>query len=380
MTRRTVLSLLCAVAGLASLRASAADAPARRAWFTLNPTTMSVKMALPPGIPKEVADKIPGLNGAPKRMLNIGLTSPQTAPNDAKAAVGVPEGLGVGKTVSLQIESLELPKETDRQFKTSYYFGCNTAVPAGQPITYTLDAWTKQVGDLKGSYGAATEPKLMDLPKTVSAKGAYTLTSYAGNVTATIPAELDFLDPVELLSPKPEDPLDVTQPLLVSWNKVPRAKGYLVMAMGMPLGGDQGGVMWWSAGDPKFGMFGMQTRNNVESDVALADRIKRGWYLGPDVTKCSIPAGIFKEGSPVNVSVTALGDEKLITQRYDEATKTNVPLVPAVNISPQSTASVMLGLPGPAGFGGFDGKVPGPGAPDGETPPAPGADNEPPDN
>ncbi|MBW3622725.1 MAG: hypothetical protein KY468_04870 [Armatimonadetes bacterium] len=349
MNRRTALSLLCAAWGMASLQAHAAapsEAVTRRAWYTVNPTTMTMKMALPPGLPKNLPFNLPGLDGAPKKSLNMGLWSPQTAPAGAKAEADVPEGLKVGKTIPLPVDNFTLPKVEDQQFRMSYYYGCATAVPAGQPVTYTLDSWTKQMGDFKGSTAAPRDPKISALPKEASAKGTYALRSYAGNVTTDLPAELDFLDPVNLVAPQPGDPLDPSKTILVAWEKVPRAKGYLVTAVGMKgESGDQA-VMWWSAGDPKFGMV---QRSGQWNDVSLADRIKRGWLLGPDVLRCNIPAGIFKAGSPITVSVTAMGDEKIVTQRYDAATKTNVPLIPAVSISPQSITTVMVGMPGVGG-------------------------------
>lgn len=354
MNRRTVLAGLCIAGCTASLpvfAAPAAESPLRRAWLTLNPTTLTMKMALPPGLPKNLPISIPGLDGAPKRTLQVSLWTPQSAPAGAKAEVDVPEGLKIGKTLPLAIENLNLPAETDRQFKMSYYFGCATTLPAGQPVTYNLDSLTKQVGDLKGSSASPTEKRLHELPKDAAARGGYALRSYAGNVSTEIPAELDFMEPVEVLSPQPGDPIDTSQTILVSWNKVPRAKAYLVSAVGMKAGGtgeDQSAI-WMSAGDPAFGMI-YRTRN--PNDVTFADRVKKGWYLGPDATRCNIPAGIFKAGSPLTVTVSAIGDEKVVTHRYDEATKTNVPISPAITISPNSTTTVMVGLPG---FGGLEG-------------------------
>jgi hypothetical protein len=339
MNSRLVSTLLLLSAGFGALAAYAAESASGGAWFSLTPTTVTMpSVELFGAPPSETASRM----ALPKHSLQAGLWASGEVPPHATAELETPKGLMDGSPISLRVgQFLPAPASLDPRFKTRYYYGSGEKVKSGQPFEFTSEAWNKISASGKGSIALLPDGLLADLPDTASAKGTYALHSDWGDASAEIAPAQDFLDPVEIASPKPGERPDTSQPLSVSWRKVARAKAYLVSAFGSAKAGTDGErVMWLSASDPRVAM---HSRGRWGEEGSLSDAINRGWYLGASVTHCTIPAGIFAQGTPVTITVTAFGEE---TRRTNgDGTAKSAASAPSVVIAPQSVTTVIVGLP-----------------------------------
>jgi hypothetical protein len=126
----------------------------------------------------------------------------------------------------------------------------------------------------------------------------------------------------------------------LAWNAAPTARGYFVSAMGA--GGREEMVLWTSSEQPDTGFGLADYQTNAAVDRWLREKV----LLAPNVTRCTVPAGIFSGGGAM-LRLTGYGNEVNLAfpprptdvrQRWDPDW--------AVKLRVKSVASAMLGMPG----------------------------------
>jgi hypothetical protein len=277
----------------------------------------------------------PGLESAPRRSVGLGLWAPGQADAKARAEVDVPEALKVGRTLPLVVKATEAPPELKDTPRAKVYCGCGPKIASGQPTMLTLADMVKRSDSWKGISGLPKDPKLNRIPSDASAQGSYNIRSFAGNVGVSVGPSQDFLDPVDVLAPMPGAKVNGDAPLRVAWKKVPRARAYLVVALGTDSSNQT--VLWFSSTSSPWPPAPESLR---WSQGGLEDGIKKGLYLGADTTECLVPAGIFGKSGPMTVGVTALGDVR-VTQALPDGTALPV----STAVTPQSSTLVIVSLP-----------------------------------
>lgn len=218
----------------------------------------------------------------PSKSISATYSHPKKAPQGATGSLDVPPGLGVESPVPLTITNLE-GTDVSGVGEIIRYWGCGTSIPKGQPEHLKLDH--KGTGKVVpgGSSGTADSMKLANL--TGKDPGTYLLkTSYAGNTTITLGEAQEFLEPAAFTEPAGGMMVkaDLSQPLKLSWSKVPRAVGYSLLASGTEKASGKP-CMWEAIKDG-------QTSFVAGGTTAGA---KAGKLLPPDHLSCTIPAGIF---------------------------------------------------------------------------------------
>ncbi len=228
------------------------------------------------------------------KALTASYTHPKRAPEGATASLDVPAGLGVGPNVPVTIQNVQ-GTDVSGGSEVIRYWGCGTAVPKGQPehikSSHTGTGKTIQ----GGSSGTADYARLGSI--TGKDPGAYLLkTSYAGNTPLTLTEAQEFLDPVAFTEPSagPMVKADLSQPIKLSWTKVPRAVGYSLMASGTDKATGKP-CMWESIRDGQSTWYTMGTTAGA----------KAGKLLPADHVSCTIPAGIFEGSQMVSVMLIA---------------------------------------------------------------------------
>lgn len=208
-------------------------------------------------------------------------------PADAKGTLTVPETLGIGPVIPLNIRTLKDWKAPKRL----YYWGCSATVLKDQPEVRAEGWRMKEQWWVVNSNGTADATKMMGLNAQSKVPGKYVMeTSYTGSMSLVMTDTQQFLPPLKVVEPA-SDKVDTSQAIPVKWEKVPGAGGYLVMASGKNAKGED--VTWESAYNAV-----------IWQRMGVAKALKKGLLKGPDHLQCTIPAGIFK--GQVSIIVTAV--------------------------------------------------------------------------
>jgi hypothetical protein len=255
------------------------------------------------------------------KSLTMELYSEQPVDAQCKAEVIVPSGLRLENPAKLFIDlkqqtsdSEPLSKsETAREaFINKAYWGCSEVAPEGQPkVTKfsesenNVSAENRNVNALpSNSYAFWPRPDSKPLHDDAATPGTYTLTTnYCGNTSVTLEQEQNFLDTIELINVPKKANLD--KAIKVTWKPVSNALAYLVNAYG---GSGNVTVDWTSSSDPA-ATVGIEARPVSKEEIAKL--IEKKALLPPDVTSCTIPAGIFKGSWSVFLTVIAIGADKI---------------------------------------------------------------------
>jgi len=334
--KRAVLVLLLLAA------ATKAFAAGDQAYVAILAETQVQKMAgmpamadLPPGLD---LSKIPGLagmlTGAAQRKLEVRLWSPGIAPANAFAYVTPPAGLQQGKKLDLEIYR---PKgETDtaagaggfnpdavKDFTIKIYWGSSDTVKPGQPKVIKWEGLTaeqksamkKQSNstNARGSYfykpdwttgywPTSKQPgKVADAASLV---GDYALTTnYTGNVTIAAPPNVNFLAPIDLVTPKFDKPAPLDSVIPLSWSPISNALGLHAMIIGME--GRNTLILWTSSEAYREDLMGIdwgflemaKVRELVDANVMMKG----------DRTSATVPVGIFKNCDMAMLTMVGYG-------------------------------------------------------------------------
>ncbi|MBN1613034.1 MAG: hypothetical protein JW950_01075, partial [Deltaproteobacteria bacterium] len=306
--------------------------PVTRYWMTISTQNTSI-----PGMPQEemsglggmLLGKIAGIGS--KRSLTLQLGSPRKTPEEPEATHDIPPGMNMGKTLPLTVLELEAPARTEERepadreeiekpkARMLMYWGCGESVSSGQPKV--LDAEKMDMIEfgkaMMGRTGSAQSPPspraggtYAEWPGRISFQGIpqdSTLTGdhfVHGNFTPDIKFSLDekhdFMAPVELTVLK-GDPADSIK---FQWKKIPTATGYFAMVIGYNEA--TGEMIIWSSSEvqePGYGLMNYLTPADVKRFI------KGKVIMGPEVTSCSIPKGIFKEAKGAMLQFIGYGDE-----------------------------------------------------------------------
>ncbi len=213
-------------------------------------------------------------------------------PEDPKGSLTVPTGLGIGPVIPLNFQGVDPSAMTERL----YYWGCGAAVGEKQPEArgkgwrFKGQWWTVR------SQGMADATQMMNLQADSKVPGTYKLeANYVGEMSLEMTEAQQFLPALKVLEPA-TDTADTSQPIVVSWEPVDKAAGYLLMAHGKNAEGKD--VTWESA-------YNATIWQRMGAEKAL----KEGLILPPSTTTCTIPAGIFKG----QVALTVTGVSPIAT-------------------------------------------------------------------
>lgn len=256
------------------------------------------------------------------KSLTMELYSDRPADAQCKAEVTAPSGLKLDGPAKLFIDLKQKvsssapaskPGTAEEVFINKAYWGCSETVPEGQPkITKSNEtgnnnasAEDRNINALpSNSYAFWPGPNSKPLNENAATPGIYTLvTNYCGNTSVTLEQEQNFLDTIELINVPKKADLD--KAIKVTWKPVPNALAYVVNAYG---GSGNVSVDWTSGSDPA-AIADIEVRPVSKEEITKL--IEKKALLPPEVTSCTIPAGIFKGSWSVFLTVTAIGADKV---------------------------------------------------------------------
>jgi len=376
--RRMVWALL--VLAVAGVRGWAADVPNDQAFLAILAETKVQRMAgmpempqLPPGMDPS---QIPGMAGrsmafgGPERKLEVRLWSPGIAPANAFAKLAPPAGLQQGKVLDL---ALYRPKPDEgttttgpggadfearmKDFTIKIYWGSSATVRKGQPKIIRwggMDA--SQQAEMRKQAEAMqrrtsyfykpdwttgywpTERQPGRIAPTASLVGHYALTtSYTGNVEIDAPTEVNFLDPIALLTPDLKQQPSMAQALAFTWKPIPNALGLHARIIGME---GQSTLIIWTSSEVFTGeaMGDWDYLQMAEVRKMVADTV----MMKGDRTDVTVPAGIFANADMVMMNMVGYGPGAALAQGQ-----------PLPRIQTKTTLSATLGGKGMQGMGGM---------------------------
>ena len=302
--------------------------PITQYWLSVATENMSV-----PGMS---AEEMSGLEGmmmgkmsgmGPRKSLTLQLNSPKTVPPDPEAAHDIPPGQKMGQTLPLIIPEREKPVRSDDEdityekpkLRMLMYWGCSETVRPGQPKV--LDTEKMSMIDfgkaMSGRRGSRQYPPSLragwayaewpnkqnrrEVPRGSSLEGEHFVHgNYSPDIKFSVDEKHDFMAPVEFSSVKG----GLADSIKFQWKKIPTALGYFAMAMAS--NEKTGEMVIWSSSEPQDPGYGLM---NYLAPADVHRFIKEKVVMGPEVTNCSIPQGIFKEAKGAVVQFIGYGDE-----------------------------------------------------------------------
>jgi hypothetical protein len=325
----TVTVAILLLAGSPAAAAEKAKTPVTQYWVSVATQNMSI-----PGMPQEGMSGLQGMivgkmaGVGPKKSLLLQLNSPSTLPSNPDATHDIPPGLNMGKTLPLLIPEREKPvrggaepeRKTEKpKVRMLFYWGCGETVRPGQPKV--LDTEKMSMPDfgkaMSGRTGSGQAPPSQragwayaewpnqkdrqDVPKSSSLTGDHFVHgNYTPDMKFAVSERHDFMAPVEFTSVTGA----LTDSITFQWRKIPTAIGYFAMAIGH--NEKTGETILWSssdAQDPGYGL--MSYLPPADINRFIRDKV----VMGPEVTTCSIPMGIFKDATGAALQFIGYGDE-----------------------------------------------------------------------
>ncbi|HTZ39520.1 MAG TPA: hypothetical protein VMB77_05160 [Syntrophales bacterium] len=303
--------------------------PATQYWVSVATQNLSM-----PGMPQEgmsglqgvIAGKMAGMG--PKKSLLMQLNSPSALPSNPEATHDIPPGLNMGRTLPLLIPERAKParggEEPERKMdkpkaRLLFYWGCGEEVRSGQPKVLdtekmSMQEFGKAILGRTGSgltppsqraewvYAEWPNPKnRQDVPQKSSLEGNHFIHgNYTPDIQFAVSERHDFMAPVEFTSVTG----GLADSIRFQWKTIPTAIGYFVMAVSH---NDKSGetILWSSsdAFDPGYGL--MNYLSPADVNRLIRDKV----VMGPEVTNCSVPRGIFKDTTGAALQFIGYGDE-----------------------------------------------------------------------
>jgi hypothetical protein len=148
-----------------------------------------------------------------------------------------------------------------------------------------------------------------------------------------IPAAQDIMPPIDLRQTQAGG---ATQ---LEWQALPTARAYFISGMGAKPGAETEMVFWTSSEVPEFGMGLLDYQTNPAVDRWLKEKV----LLEPNVTRCTVPKGVFGEGAMLRM--IAYGSELNLAHPPRPADP-KIAWEPqwATKIRVKSVANAMLGM------------------------------------
>lgn len=349
--------------------ASAAEPkkPLTQYWMSVATSNMSIpgmSQGEMSGLQGMILGKMAGVG--PKRTLLLQLSAPGNPPAAPEAMHDIPPGLEMGKTLPLLIPEREKPvrgeepqerKAEKPKVRMLFYWGCGEAVRPGQPKVLDTEKMSmpdfgKAMAGRTGSVQVPPSPRSgwayaewpnkkdqKEVPKSGSLQGAHFVHgNYSPEIKFSVGEKHDFMAPVEFTAVRG----GLADSIAFEWKKIPTAIGYFAMAIGHSE--KTGETILWSSSDaqePGYGLLSYLT----PADVSRFIREKV--VMGPSVTTCSIPRGIFRDAGGAALQFIGYGDELNIAY----PPKPKDPKIPheyvwAVKVRNKSTGMLPLGQEG----------------------------------
>jgi len=345
--------------------AEKAKAPVTQYWVSVATENTSI-----PGMPQEGMSGLQGMiigkmaGAGPKKSLLLQLNSPSTLPSGPEATHDIPTGLNMGKTLPLLIPERAKPgrsgdepeqKMEKPKVRVLFYWGCSETVRPGQPKVLDTEKMSMpQFGKaMSGRTGSGQTPPSQragwayaawpnrkdsqDVPKSSSLSGDHFIHgNYIPDIKFAVGERHDFMEPVEFTSVTG----GLTDSIQFQWKKIPTAIGYFAMAIGhIEKTGEM--VIWSSsdAHDPGYGL--MSYLPPADVNRFIRDKV----VMGPGVTSCSVPRGIFKDANGAALQFIGYGDEMNIAYppKPRDSTKPHEYLW-AVKLRNKSTGILPIGM------------------------------------
>ncbi len=317
-----ILSLTCLAV------AAEKKPPVTQYWVNVSTQNMSI-----PGMSSE---EMSGLEGrmmgrmagmGPKRNLLLQLNSPKSVPAEPEATHDIPPGLKMGNTLPLIIPERDKTVRTEDEevkyekpkLRMLMYWGCSETVRTGQPKVLDTEKMSmidfgKAMGGRRGSAQYPPSPRTgwayaewpdkrnrKDVPKGSFLEGEHFVHgNYSPDIKFAVDEKHDFMAPVEFSSVKG----GLTDSIKFQWKKIPTALGYFAMAMAT--NEKTGEMVIWSSSEiqePGYGLMNYLAPSDVHRFI------KEKVVMGPEVTNCAIPQGIFKDAKGAAVQFIGYGDE-----------------------------------------------------------------------
>jgi len=306
---------------------------------------------LPAGVQLPAGMAMPGM---PMRQLTVRLWSPGIAAQDASAQLAIPDGLKLGPSLDLNLYRPTAVNGGDQggevvdpstipDFTIMRYWGSSPTVKKGQPevvrfkdmIPAQQDAVREEANKRNsyyykpdwttGYWPTEKQPGKVAMEATLDGHFALT-TNYTGNVAIDVPDTVKFLDPITFSSPKLDQKIDFTKPMVFRWKTIPGVLGYHAYIIGMK--GKNTLITWSSSEVNRFDSFGWDYLQMSEVRQLVADNV----FMGPDRTDVTVPAGIFKDCDTVMFMMVGFGTGAALAEGQ-----------PLPRVQTKTTISVMLG-------------------------------------
>lgn len=361
----TVTAAILLLTGSPAAAAEKAKTPVTQYWVSVATQNMSI-----PGMPQEGMSGLQGMiigkmaGVGPKKSLLLQLNSPGALPSGPEATHDIPPGLSMGKTLPLLIPEREKPvrggeepeqKAEKPKVRMLFYWGCSEAVRPGQPRVLDTEKMSMpQFGKaMSGRTGSGQTPPSQrsgwayaewpnrkdrqDVPKSSSLSGDHFIHgNYTPDIKFAVGERHDFMAPVEFTSVTG----GLTDSIKFQWKKIPTAIGYFAMAIGH--NEKTGETILWSssdAQDPGYGLMSYLPPADVNRFI------REKVVMGPEVTSCSVPKGIFKDAGGAALQFIGYGDELNIAY----PPKPKDPKIPheyiwAVKLRNKSTGMLPIGM------------------------------------
>jgi hypothetical protein len=360
----TLAAAILLLMGSLAVAAEQKKTPVTQYWMSAATQRMSI-----PGMPQEEMSGLQGMimgkmaGMGPKKSLLLQLNAPGTPPAAPEATHDIPPGMEMGKTLPLLIPEREKParssEEPERKMERPkvrmlFYWGCSEAVRPGQPKV--LDTEKMSMADfgkaMSGRSGSVQHPPSQrtgwaysewpnqkdhqDLPKNSSLVGEHLVHgNYAPDIRFDVGERHDFMAPVVFTDVKG----GLGDSIAFEWKKIPTAIGYFAMAFAH--NEKTGETIIWSSSDAQDPGYGLMS---YLSPADVSRFIREKVVMGPQVTTCSIPKGIFKDASGAALQFIGYGDE--LNTAYPPKPKN--PKIPheyiwAVKLRNKSTGMLPLG-------------------------------------
>lgn len=337
-------ALLVAVTGASSVPIQTPD----QAFFAILAETKMGRLAgmpvmdlsgLPPGI--KLPPQAMMFSGKAARVLNMRLWSPSIAPADAKASVAPPAGLKQGAKLDLELFRPTAASGTEKirdfdpdadpeAFTIKIYWGSSTTVKEGQPKVITWKGLTpdqqeamknrmREANAGSGSYfykpnwttgfwPTSKQPGSIDAAASLVGKYALT-TTYTGNVEIEAPANVNFLNAIEMASPNLDRKIDLKKPIEFKWKEIPNALGLHAAIMAME--GKNTMIFWISSEvfvEHLMGDMGFLQMAEVR------DYVSKTQFMEGNRTEVNVPAGIFANADFAMMQMAGYGPGTALDQ------------------------------------------------------------------
>jgi hypothetical protein len=290
-------------------------------WMSVE-TNAGMGMGMPAGMGGMLP---PGMQGGKRMKLDLG--SSRSASGAPRADHNIPAGLAMGPSLPLVTPQAERPQGRSEPGDPNFerpkgrmliYWGCGEAIRAGQPVIIDFASLGTQEAsqafksrNVRRPTGPAfgrnrtfgdwpNSENSTSVPQQASLVGNHTVAgNYSPEIHFSVGERHDFMAPVAF-EPVSKTPAGAFQ---VKWQTIPTATGYFATAVGQ--GETQNDVVMWSSSE-------VQEMGHALMDYLPPNEVRRlikeTIVMSPQITECTVPAGIFKgEGAMFNF--IAYGDE-----------------------------------------------------------------------